>query len=159
MNELIKEAAGGDLSGRYLTFYVGDIIYGIELSHVLEIIQMQPITGIPAVPYYIKGVINLRGKIVPVIDIRRKLGIEEIEYGSRTCIIVVTIQEMQVGLIVDSVSEVITVDTEQFTAPPEFGIGSAERYLSGISRINNRVVLNLDCNKFFASDLNTMGVL
>lgn len=155
MAEIVLENQDNDLSGRYLTFYIGDSTYGIELLHVIEIVKVQPITVIPNVPDYIKGVINLRGKIVPVIDVRLKFGQEELAYQEKTCIIVVEVQEMQMGLIVDSVSDVLTIEPDQLALPPENGSYSSNgnKFLSNLSRVGNRVVLIMDCNKFFHSDL------
>lgn len=150
--------ADDDLNGRFLTFYIGETVYGIELQHVIEIIQVEPITPVPNVPTYIKGIINLRGKIVPVIDVRLKFHQMEIEYDEKTCIIVVTIEGMQVGLIVDSVSEVATVQPSNLAAPPEFGSSTGSQYLSSIAKTESRVILIIDCGKFFASDLNATGI-
>lgn len=143
-----------DLQGKFLTFYIEDTIYGIELMHVIEIISVQNATRIPNVPAYIKGIINLRGKIVPVIDVRLKFKQSERAYDEKTCIIVVVIEDMQVGLIVDRVSEVVTVDHAELADPPELGTTSNEKYLQSIATVGERVVLNIDCHKFFHSDLN-----
>jgi len=151
-NIAVSEDALDDLSGRYLTFYIGDTFYGIELLHILEIISIQSITSVPGLPHYYKGLINLRGKVVPVIDVRLKFNQEEHAYDEKSCIIVVTIQDMQVGLIVDSVDEVVTIEEDQKNVPPELG-GSGARYLSSIARIGDKVILNIDCDKFFQNDL------
>ena len=148
----MSQDALDDLTGRYLTFYIGDSFYGIELIDILEIIGIQQITPVPGLPYYFKGLINLRGKVVPVIDVRLKFGREERTYDDKTCIIVVTIQGMQVGLVVDSVAEVVTIENSQKNEPPLLG-KNGERYLSSIAKVNNRVILNIDCDKFFQSDL------
>lgn len=141
-----------DLNGRYLSFYIDDTFYGIELFHVTEIISIQPITFVPSLPVYIKGIINLRGKVVPVIDVRLKFGQEERPYDDKTCIIVVLVEDMQVGLIVDSVAEVVSIYDGQSNTLPELG-RQGERYLSSISKIGDRSILNIDCNKFFQNDL------
>ncbi len=141
-----------DLNGRYLSFYIDDTFYGIELFHVTEIISIQPITFVPSLPSYIKGIINLRGKVVPVIDVRLKFGQEERPYDDKTCIIVVLIEDMQVGLIVDSVAEVVSIHDGQSNTLPDLG-RQGERYLSSISKIGDRSILNIDCNKFFQNDL------
>lgn len=141
-----------DLRGRFLTFLIDQTFYGIELLHVIEIISIQPITPVPSLPYYIKGIINLRGKVVPVIDVRLKFGQEERSYDDKTCIIIVLVEEMQVGLIVDRVAEVVTIGEDESNTPPELGRGS-ERYLASIAKVGERVILNIDCDKFFQSDL------
>lgn len=155
-NIAVLEAAGeilDDLEGRYLTFNMGDVTYGLELFNVIEIIGMQPITKIPNLPVYIKGVTNLRGKVVPIIDVRLKFGQPERAHDDKTCIIVTTIGDMNVGLIVDEVSDVITLGENGSAAPPEFGSAGGDRYLSSIAQIGNRVILNIDIAKFFQNDL------
>ncbi len=154
MEENIVSTVMDDLQGKFLTFYIEDTIYGIELLHVIEIISIQNATRIPSVPVYIKGIINLRGKIVPVIDVRMKFKQPERAYDEKTCIIVVVIEDMQVGLIVDRVSEVVTVDQPELANPPELGTTSNEKYLQSIATVGEKVILNIDCHKFFHSDLN-----
>lgn len=146
-----------DLNGRFLTFYIGNSVYGLELLHVIEIISVVSITKVPNVPQYIKGIINLRGKIVPVIDVRLKFGQMEKEYDEKTCIIVVDIEDMHVGLIVDSVSEVVTVEKNDLAEPPEFSSSIQNRYLQSVANVNGRVILNIDCMRFFQSDLTAAG--
>lgn len=152
MNNISAETLD-DLNGRFLTFYIGKSIYGVELSHVLEIISIEPITRVPRLPNYLKGIVNLRGKVVPVIDVRTKFRLEERAYDDKTCIIVVTVDGMQVGLIADSVAEVITVPNEEQSAPPDLGSGDDERYLRSIAKVGGNVILNIDCDKFFRTDL------
>jgi purine-binding chemotaxis protein CheW len=135
--------------GRYLTFNLGEEVFGLEIRYVTEIIGMQPITKIPEVAAYIKGIINLRGKIIPVIDMRLKFGKESIEYDDRTCIVVVDTEEMIVGLIVDKVSEVITIDDENVVPPPSQRTGIRNRYIQGIGKIDGNVKLLLDVKKLF----------
>lgn len=145
-----------DLEGRLLTFYIEDTVYSIELMQVLEIINMQNIQGIsrvPDVPGYIRGIINLRGKVVPVIDVRRKLNKPLHEDDDKTCVIVVVTGEMQVGLIVDQVSEVITITSDCVASLPEIGSRNADRYLKSVVETENKIILNIDCQKFFQSDL------
>ncbi|MBR5486040.1 MAG: purine-binding chemotaxis protein CheW [Oscillospiraceae bacterium] len=155
MDEIIleKNNAADDLNGRFLTFYIDDTVYGIDLLHVIEIIQVPPITHIPHVPNYIKGIINLRGKIAPIISVRLKFNQQEIPYDEKTCIIVVVINDMHVGLIVDSISEVANIDSDELAAPPQFGSDLSNQYLGSIANVDGRVILNIDCNKFFESDL------
>lgn len=142
-----------DLRGRFLTFYIGEALYGIELLHISDILSIQPITYVPGLPNYLKGVINLRGKVVPIIDVRLKFGQEERAYDDKTCIIVVYVGEMQVGLIVDCVAVVVNVSSEDRNPPPDLGNrSSGERYLSSIVKVGDKVVLNIDCDKFFQSD-------
>jgi len=135
--------------GRYLTFNVGEEVFGLEIEFVTEIISLQPITKIPEVASYIKGIINLRGKIIPVIDVRLKFKKEEIPYNERTCIVVIDADDVAVGLIVDRVSEVLTINDEEVAPPPDNKTGIKNRYIKGIGKINGEVKLLLDCNRFF----------
>lgn len=132
--------------GRYLTFNLGEEVFGLEIRYVTEIIGMQPITKIPEVASYIKGIINLRGKIIPVIDMRLKFGKEPAEYDDRTCIVVIDTQELIVGLIVDKVAEVMTIDDQEIVPPPDQRTGIRNRYIQGIGKVDDGVKLLLDCN-------------
>ncbi len=132
--------------GRYLTFNLGEEVFGLEIRYVTEIIGMQPITKIPEVASYIKGIINLRGKIIPVIDMRLKFGKEPAEYDDRTCIVVIDTQEIVVGLIVDKVSEVMTIEDQDIVPPPDHRTGIRSRYIQGIGKVDGNVKLLLDCN-------------
>lgn len=134
--------------GRYLTFYLGEEVYGIKIKYVTEIIGIQPITVIPEVPNYVKGIINLRGKIIPVIDVRLKFAKESKDYDDRTCIIVVDIND-SVGLIVDSVAEVLTISDENISLPPNYKTVFQNRYIEGIGKVGSDVKILLDCNKLF----------
>ena len=138
-----------DLYGRFLTFYIGDSTYGIGLSKVLEIISVQAITHIPNVPSYIKGIINLRGKIVPVIDVRLRFGLPEKSYDDLTCIVVVNMDDMNIGMIVDQVSEVTAAEDETLTDLPEFSNSKSSTFLESIGKIGSDLVLNIDCRRFF----------
>lgn len=138
--------------GRYLTFCLGEEVFGIEIQHVTEIVGMQPITEIPEVPDYVRGIINLRGEIIPVIDVRIKFKKDEIEYDNRTCIVVVDIQDISVGLIVDNVSEVLTISEENIVDPPDYRTGFQNRYIKNIGRSDDGVKLLLDCNRILDSE-------
>ena len=142
-----------DLAGRFLSFHVGEALYALELLYVMEIIQMQQITVVPTLPGYIRGIINLRGKVVPVIDVRRKLNQPDLEYTNKTCIIITQVQDMQVGLIVDSVAEVYSSSDAQKMVPPDMST-MGENYIYSIMHLEgDKVILCLDCDKFFAADL------
>ncbi|CDG35503.1 MAG: purine-binding chemotaxis protein CheW [Hungateiclostridium thermocellum] len=133
--------------GKYLTFIIGKEVYGIEIKYVMEIIGMQQITEVPELPEYIKGIINLRGKIIPVLDVRLRFKKEPMEYNDRTCIIVVDIKDVSVGLIVDSVAEVVSIPEENIVPPPEANTGFNNRYIKQIGKVGDEVKLLLDCNK------------
>ena len=138
-----------DFAGRYLTFTLGEDTYGLELMDVIDIITMQNITTIPHVPPYVRGVINLRGKIIPVVDIRMKFGLPCVDYDDRTCIIVVKLDNVEAGMIVDRVSEVVTFTPDDLSLIPNFDKYNSNKYLSSIGRAGNNLVLNLDCRKIF----------
>lgn len=132
--------------GRYLTFSLGKESYGIEIRYVTEIIGIQPITEIPDLPEYVKGIINLRGKIIPVMDVRLRFKKEPKDYNDRTCVIVVDIRDMSIGLIVDSVSEVMTIPKQDIVQPPQMNKGYQNRYIKSIGKVGSEVKLLLDCD-------------
>ncbi len=138
--------------GRFLTFTLEDEVYGIEIKYVTEIIGIQSITKVPEVPDYVKGIINLRGKIIPVIDVRLKFAKPAMEYDDRTCIIVIDITEISVGLIVDNVDEVLTIDDQDIAAPPVNKTGFENRYIKGIGKAGDKVQLLLDCDRLLKTD-------
>lgn len=140
------------MNGRYITFAVDREIYGIEIRYVTEIVGLQPISKLPEVPDHIKGIINLRGKIIPVVDMRLKFKKEPAEYNDRTCIIVIDTQDISAGLIVDEVSEVIAIGDGDISPPPSKGTGAGCRYLAGIGKAGGDVKLLLDCEKLFGEE-------
>ncbi|MBU3075265.1 chemotaxis protein CheW [Clostridium estertheticum] len=145
--EEIMETAEDTQKGKFLTFSVGKESYGIEIKFVTEIIGIQEITEVPELPDYVKGIINLRGKIIPVIDVRLRFKKEPKDYNDRTCIVVINIKETTVGLIVDNVAEVINIDDSNIVPPPQMKTGFHNRYVRGIGKVGNEVKLLLDCDK------------
>lgn len=150
----IEEQAKGlkDLAGKYLTFTLGKEEYGLGILNVREIIGVMEITAVPHTPEYIKGVINLRGRVIPVMDLRLRFGMEEAEYNERTCIIVVEVQgragHFQVGMVVDSVSEVLNIAAEDIEPPPSFGTSVTDAVnILGMAKINGEVKILLDTDK------------
>lgn len=133
---------------QYLGFFLEEKEYGIPILKVDGIIKFSKITPIPKVQNYIKGIINLRGQIIPIIDLRLKFGIAEARYNERTCIIVVKIdmkkQEKFVGLIVDIVSEVFSISVSDIESPTDYAIDMKENFLSGIGKIKDKVIMLLD---------------
>jgi purine-binding chemotaxis protein CheW len=152
MNDNVMEIEEDTQKGRYLTFTLGKESYGIEIQYVTEIIGIQTITQIPELPEYLKGIINLRGKIIPVMDVALRFKKEPREYNDRTCIIVVDISELSIGLIVDSVSEVVTIPEQDIVDPPQMNRGTANRYIKNIGKVGNDVKLLLDCEKLLTED-------
>ena len=141
--------------GKFLTFRLGVEHYGIEILKVQEIIGMLPITDVPRTPAFIKGVINLRGKVIPVTDLRVKFGMSSIEYSNRTCIIVVQIikegKEATMGLIVDEVSEVVDIAASQMEPPPDFGQSVDVDFIFGMGKVDSRVVMLIEVDRVLAN--------
>jgi len=140
------------LRNRYLTFSIGQEVYAIEIKYVIEIVGIQKITEIPELPEYIKGIINLRGKIIPVMDVRLRFKKDPKEYTDRTCIIVIDIMGTSIGLIVDTVSEVITILDQDLVEPPQINKNVNNRYIKKIGKVGNDVKLILDCEKLLSKD-------
>ncbi|MPM83461.1 Chemotaxis protein CheW [bioreactor metagenome] len=153
MNSLISEVKTNSdtQKGKYLTFNLGKDEYGIEIRHVTEIIGIQSFTEIPQLEHYVKGVINLRGQVIPLMDVRLRFGMPFREYDNRTCIIVININDMSLGLIVDCVLEVLAIGDENISLPPSFKVGN-QNLISGIGKIGNEIKLLLDCNKLVSDD-------
>lgn len=141
---------------KLLTFSLNEEGYGISILRVKEIIGMMDITPVPKTPEFIKGVINLRGKIIPVMDLRTKFGIEEQEYDERTCIIVTEVLtkglQKLLGVVVDTVSEVVTVSKEQIEPPPKYGSLNEHSSILGIGKIKDKVVIILDIDEVFSCE-------
>ncbi len=132
---------------KFLTFSLGNEFYGIEIKYVTEIVGMQPITEVPELPAYIRGIINLRGKIIPVMDVRLRFKKPLREYNDRTCIIVVDIRDVAIGLIIDNISEVMSIPEGDIVPPPEVGKGLSNKFIKGIGKFGSDVKLILDCDK------------
>ena len=142
-----RETAVNSSGGKYLTFFLGGEEYGIEILKVYEIIGLMPITPVPRTPKSIKGVINLRGKVIPVMDMRTRFGMEEIVKTDQTCIIVVQAHENQMGIIADRVSEVVDIADDEIDNTPSFGIDVTTDYILGIGKCGENVKLLLDIDK------------
>ena len=132
---------------RYLTFNLGSEQYAFEIKYVTEIIGIQNITPVPNIKSYIKGIINLRGIIYPVVCVRSRFNLSTIPYDDRTCIIVVNVNQNGIGLIVDEVAEVVKIEPETISPPPQTNKGSQSRYIKGIGKIGDKVDIILDINK------------
>lgn len=145
--EMEEELDSTEMKGKYLTFWTDKQLFGVPIADVVQIIGNQEITSIPDSPRYAKGVINLRGNIIPVIDVRLRFGKEEADYDEKTCIIVSKIGESHIGFIVDSVDEVTTIDDDDISPPPKMSKDCTNAYLTGIGKIQNKVVMLLDTSK------------
>ena len=146
-----NQTAEDTLHGKYLSFFLDQECYAMEISFITDIIQMQPIATLPEVKHYVKGIINLRGEIIPVMDVRLRFGKPEIDYNERTCVIVARTGGLCVGLIVDSVSEVIQIPDESISQPPKIN-GSSNRFIKSIGKVGQEIKLLLDFEKLVADD-------
>ncbi len=134
---------------KYLSFYSADVEYAVNIKYVTDIIKLLPITFLPKLPSYIKGIINLRGKIVPVIDIRMRFGKENADYTDAACIIVMEYTNIVVGILVDSVAEVTDIKTSSIMQPPKNNNSELNRFVSGISNQNGKVKLLINSMELF----------
>lgn len=149
----LKSASAPTESEEVLTFSVGDAIYGIEIAYVNDIMAIEQITIVPKIPSHIKGVINIRGKVVPVISVRKRFGMEEVPYDDRTCIIVLEFEDgNQVGIIVDRVQEVLTIKSSDISKTPDSKNVNANRYIKSIINIDSGIKLLIDCDKLINDD-------
>ncbi len=139
--------------GKVMTFYIGEQIYGIEIQNVIEIIEMQPITRIPHVPSFVKGIINVRSKVVPIIDIRTRFGKEEIPYTSRTCTIILTMDDITVGIIVDRVADVEDIHSGDISATPESRAVNTNAFIQYMIRSGEDVKMILDVEKLLGDEV------
>jgi purine-binding chemotaxis protein CheW len=150
-------ATGTNLSGKYLTFTLGRESYAVDVRKVREIIRMTSITAVPQMPAYIRGVINLRGKIIPVVDLRIQFGLAHTDVTDHTCVVVVQIQSASLGrrdtgLIVDGVEEVLNVAATDIEPTPDFGTQLDTRYLLGMAKLKGAVKMLLDLDRVLGGD-------
>jgi purine-binding chemotaxis protein CheW len=160
--ENVVAAAIDERAGKYLVFQLGREEFGIRVMNVREIIGVQDITAVPQTPAHIKGVINLRGKVIPVVDLRLKFGLPEAEYTQRTCIIVVQVHGdtnlMLMGIVVDGVAEVLNLTASEIENTPDFGQGVATPCLLGVAKTKGNVRILLDIDQVLASqELHELG--
>lgn len=148
--------AMSDKEGKYLTFTMAEEEYGIGILKIKEIIGMMPITSVPQTPEFVKGVINLRGKVIPVVDLRLRFAMEEMEYTERTCIIVVEVEGLsgtvQIGIVVDAVSEVLNIQGEDIEETPTFGTKLNTEYILGMAKMDGGVKILLDIDGVLSGD-------
>jgi purine-binding chemotaxis protein CheW len=153
ISEAVKAMAVKE--GKYLTFILANEEYGIGILRIKEIIGMMPITSVPQTPEFIKGVINLRGKVIPVMDLRLRFGMPSLDYTERTCIIVVEIDgqtgTVQIGIVVDAVSEVLNIRAEDIEATPSFGTRLNTDFILGMAKMNGGIKILLDIDRVLSS--------
>ncbi len=145
-----------NLSGKYLTVVLQEEAFGLNVLQIREIIRLQKITPVPQLPDFVKGVINLRGRVIPVVDLRLKFGLQA-EFAERTCIVVVQVkladdQTVQIGLVVDSVEEVVTLTDTDIEPTPEFGTKVDTTYLLGMAKVNDEVKTLLDIDRVVSAE-------
>ena len=154
LNSQISFATDGS---QFLTFTLGTEEYGVEILKVQEIKGYSAITPIPNTPAYVKGVMNLRGAIIPIVDLRAKLAMAETTYNQFTVIIVVRVGAKTVGVVVDAVSDVLNIPTKDIQPTPDFGAQVDARFISGLAKASERLVVLLDIDKVLGSDAVTLG--
>jgi purine-binding chemotaxis protein CheW len=137
---------------KFLTFLINGEGYGMDIRHVTEIIGIQKITPIPDMPDYVVGVINLRGSVIPIMNVRRRFGLPLKDYDPRTCIIIVHINDTSVGLIVDEVSEVLTMPEDSLAPPPRVSRGSNSRFIQALGKVGDEARIILDVKKILYDD-------
>lgn len=133
---------------KYLFFRIGKESYGIGIRHVIEIIELQSISSVPDMPDYVKGVINLRGKVIPIVDLRLRFGMEERAHDSRTCIVVTEVDGVLVGCLVDTVEEVLEIQPRNIEPPPRFKtVSGRDQYISGMGKSGEAIKIILDIER------------
>lgn len=156
LSSFLEEVIAEQQDGKHLVFLLGGSSYGIPILEVSDINGLMEITPIPKTPDYIKGVINLRGKVIPVMDLRLKFGMPEKEYDKQTCIIIVNISigkiNRQMGVLVDTVSEVFDIPLTEIEAPPNYGAQSEEDFINGIGKVKGKLVVLLNIEKVLRSE-------
>src|SRR5437764_6903840 len=144
-----------DRAGKYLTFHLGQEEFGIRVLKVREIMGIQDITAVPHTPAYLKGVINLRGKVIPVVDLRLKFSLPPAEYTQRTCIVVVQVKgasgPLLIGTVVDEVSEVLNLTLADIEDTPDFGANAGTSYILGMAKVKDRVKILLDIDEVLSA--------
>lgn len=153
-NEVIGQAVNAisDRAGKYLTFKLGAEVYGLEILKVREIMGLMAITAVPRTPAFVRGVINLRGKVIPVVNLRTKFGMESIKDSVETCIIVVDVGASGMGIIVDAVSEVLEIAGVDIEDAPSFGKGVNTDFILGMGKANGKVTMLLDIGKVLTKE-------
>lgn len=137
---------------QFLTFQLGEELYGVDILRVQEIKGYTAVTKIPNTPAHIKGVLNLRGTIVPIVELRTKFGMETIDYTMFTVIVVVVVQEKIMGLVVDAVSDVLNIDKQDIQPPPQFGANVDVSFLNGIGKSGDKLIALLDMDRLLSDD-------
>ena len=149
---LSQEESKHDESMQLVSFTVGDEAYGVNIAKVQEIIRMPEITHLPQTDDYIKGIINLRGNIIPIIDMRMRFNMSETQYSDITRVIVLSIQEKLIGIVVDSVSKVLEIAANEVEDAPDIINGLSKEYINGVGKIDDNMIIILDTDKVLTAD-------
>ena len=149
MNLLNSSSTGGN---QYVTFSIGTEEYGIEIKQVQEITAFRSLTNLPSTPEHVKGILNLRGNVIPVMDPRILFGMPEVEYDKSSVIIIFSAQEKTVGMIVDRISDVLTIDKEAIEETPDMAVNINTQFLNGVGKVGDKFVIVLDIDKIFAKE-------
>ncbi|MDR0882891.1 MAG: chemotaxis protein CheW [Candidatus Adiutrix sp.] len=161
MTSRTQEPLKGSEENKFLQFEIDGEFYGVDILKVREINGMMDITAVPQTPRFMKGLINLRGKVVPVIDLRLKFGLQESNYDERTSIIVIEFKsihgQVQMGMVVDTVSEVVSLQGGHIEPPPNFGVRLKSEYILGMAKVKNRVIIILDIDLILTDEDLTFG--
>ncbi len=150
-----KTTSGQTARGKFLTFVLSKEEYGVQIEKVHEIIGLMPITPVPQTPEFIRGIINLRGEVIPVVDLKMKFAMGEAQQTTQACIIVLTLSERRLGIMVDQVSEVLNINQEDIVPPPNFGEGRNTNFILGIGKGNGKVRILLDIETALADCSNS----
>jgi purine-binding chemotaxis protein CheW len=153
LDDMLDDNEEDTQANKYMFFRIGTESYGIGIRHVIEIVEVQRISAVPDLPAYVKGVINLRGKVIPVVDLRLRFGMEERVYDDRTCIVVSEIGGVSLGFIVDTVEEVLEIPENQVEPAPRFKtVSGKERYIAGMGKVGEHVKILLDVEKLVTDE-------
>ena len=147
LHKATDSAVSEKAAEKYLTFYTDKQLFGISIKKVVQIVGMQEISAVPDFPSYAKGIINLRGAIIPIIDVRLRLHKPEAEYNEKTCIVIINVDENYLGLIVDTVDEVAEITVENISPPPYVSSDYTNAFLTGIAKLNGKIILLVDTDR------------
>lgn len=157
-DDFLDDEDGDSQKDKYLTFHLGNEDYGLDIRYVIEIVGIQKITEVPDMPKFVKGVINLRGQVIPVMDVRTRFNMEPRDYDDRTCVIVVRINETSIGLVVDTVNEVADIPEQHVSPPPQVSKGAGSRFIKGMGKIGDDVKILLNVDKLlYEEELERLG--
>lgn len=151
-DDLLDEDNEDTQKDKFLTFQLGEEEYGLAIYHVTEVVGLQRITAIPDMPNYIKGVINLRGQVIPVMEVRIRFQMQPRPYDDRTCVIVVNIQDTTIGLVVDEVREVMDIPADQIEPPPKISLKSSSKFIKGLGKVGDNVTIILDVQRLLLEE-------